>query len=68
MATTCISRAPEEPGQNNAPYCIARSRAWTSLTPVCAQVTLDPCSKKNENEGTFNQGVFYAGGAQYEAD
>jgi hypothetical protein len=40
----------------------------TLLTRVCAQVTLDPCSKKNENEGTFNQGVFYAGGAQYEAD
>jgi len=31
-------------------------------------VTLDPCSKQNENKGSFNQGVFYAGGAQYEKD
>lgn len=42
--------------------------AQLCYNPTPSLVTLDPCSKTNENQGSHSQGVFYAGGSQYEAD
>lgn len=42
--------------------------AQLCYNPTPSLVTLDPCSKQNENKGTHQDGVFAAGGSQYEQD